>query len=107
MAREAYADVRESVLGLRMTSAPGNGWVSSVQEHVHKFTLQTGIHVHFDSNGADHCECSQEVQLQMLRIIHEALSNVRKHSEVRQARVSIEHQGERIQVCDRRPRKGF
>jgi nitrate/nitrite-specific signal transduction histidine kinase len=104
---EAYQDVRESILGLRMTVSPNRGLGSALKEYAHKFTLQTGIRVNLIWSGDDHIERVPEAEVQLLRIIQEALSNVRKHSGARQAWIRFEPNAESATVTIEDDGKGF
>jgi two-component system nitrate/nitrite sensor histidine kinase NarX len=75
---ESYQDVRELLHNFRTRLQEGN-LVSSLETVVDKFRRQSGIEVEMaaDSDGAPF---PREHQLQLLFIVQEALSNVRKHA---------------------------
>lgn len=75
---ESYQDVRELLHNFRTRLQEGT-LVSSLETVVDKFRRQSGIAVDFnaDSDGAPF---PREHQLQLLFIVQEALSNVRKHA---------------------------
>lgn len=79
---ESYQDVRELLHNFRTRLQEGN-LVTSLETVVDKFRRQSGIAVDFaaDSDGAPF---PREHQLQLLFIVQEALSNVRKHASARQ-----------------------
>ncbi len=87
---EAYQDVRESILGLRTTVSPKRGLVAALKEYAKKFSQQTGIRTNVILDGNDQVECDPETEVQLLRIIQEALSNVRKHSRAKQAWIKFD-----------------
>ena len=105
--QEAYQDVRESILGLRVTLSQQDGLVSALDEYVHKFSMQTGIHVVLGTSPAGRIECSPGAEVQLLRIIQEALANVRKHSEAKQARIRMELKENELTVTIEDDGKGF
>lgn len=87
-AREAYADVRENILALRTTLAPGRGLISALREYAAGFERQSGIAVELITPLQEEeswMEPTAEVQL--LRIVQEALTNVRKHAEAHRVTV--------------------
>jgi len=43
VAREAYEDVRESILGLRTTITPSAGFIPALTEYLHRFSRQSGV----------------------------------------------------------------
>lgn len=79
-AREAYADIRESILGLRSSLGEGKGLETVVRDYVQTWQDQSGIiaTLEFDPRVEDRLSSLAEVQL--LRIVQEALTNVRKHA---------------------------
>lgn len=87
---EAYQDVRESILGLRTTVSPKRGLVSALKEYVKKYSQQTGIRTSVNLDGNAEIDCDPETEVQLLRIIQEALTNVRKHSSAKQAWIKFE-----------------
>jgi signal transduction histidine kinase len=85
-AREVYGDVRESIIGLR-TAAQGRPVVEALEELVKTWETQTGIDCHLTVDGSPRLTSASELQL--LRIIQEALANVRKHAAAKKATVII------------------
>jgi two-component system nitrate/nitrite sensor histidine kinase NarX len=87
---ESYQDVRELLHNFRTRLQEGD-LVSSLQATVDKFRRQSGIAVvlHADSNGAPF---PREQQLQLLFIVQEALSNVRKHAGATRVEVTLRDQ---------------
>ncbi|WP_332877452.1 type IV pili methyl-accepting chemotaxis transducer N-terminal domain-containing protein [Massilia sp. S19_KUP03_FR1] len=75
---ESYQDVRELLQNYRTRLQEGN-FVQSLEVAVEKFRRQTGIDITLvaDTDGAPF---PREQQLQLLFIVQEALSNVRKHA---------------------------
>ncbi|MBI3977318.1 MAG: GAF domain-containing sensor histidine kinase [Chloroflexi bacterium] len=90
-AGDAYADVREAILGLRSRLGPGRDLAGALGEYLGRYRLQTGLAVDLavaDSVGAARLNPAAEVQL--LRIVQEALTNVRKHARASRATVTID-----------------
>jgi len=82
---EAYLDARQAIDGLRVSSREGfEDWL---QQTVEEFQEYTGLVVNLcDPELAS--GLSPEVQAQLIRIVQEALSNVRKHAGARQVDIS-------------------
>ncbi|GAB3411447.1 type IV pili methyl-accepting chemotaxis transducer N-terminal domain-containing protein [Massilia agilis] len=76
---ESYQDVRELLLNFRSRLHEGN-LLASLQMTINKFRQQAGIVVELQSDGEDGPPFPGEQQLQILFIVQEALSNVRKHA---------------------------
>jgi signal transduction histidine kinase len=87
-AREVYSDVRESIIGLR--SVAGADWrlVEALGEYVASWQGQSGVVCRLRVDGS--LRFSAVVELQLLRIVQEALANVRKHAQARHAEVDLE-----------------
>jgi signal transduction histidine kinase len=95
-AREVLADVREGILALRTRTGPERGLGEAVEEFGRRWADQSGIEVEV---GFDPDLClSPTMELQLLRIVQEALSNVRKHAGARLARVALRRIDDRLVV---------
>ena len=89
-AREVYSDVRESIIGLRSVGATGADWrlVEALGEYVASWQGQSGVLCRLQVDGG--LRFPPGVELQLLRIVQEALANVRKHAQARHAEVDLE-----------------
>lgn len=89
-AREVYSDVRESIIGLRSVSAGGADWrlVEALGEYVASWQGQSGVVCRLRVDSSLHFPPG--VELQLLRIVQEALANVRKHAQARHVEVDLE-----------------
>lgn len=88
-AREIYADVRESIIGLR-SAAAGRSMSEAMKEYVAAWERQSGVECRLDVDPELRLAAGPELQL--LRIVQEALSNVRKHAAANEVSVRIERQ---------------
>lgn len=89
-AKEAYGDVREGILGLRATPTPERGFLVALGEYLEGFRLQSGLSVEVEAPGADEeLGLSFSAEIQVLRIVQEALANVRKHARASRATVRL------------------
>jgi signal transduction histidine kinase len=91
-ARDAYADVREQILGLRATAEPGtNGdLLDALRRYLDRWQEQSEVRVDLVApDGALPRDLPPTAELQLLRIIQEALSNVRKHAGAGRAAITI------------------
>ncbi|MDP2731101.1 MAG: GAF domain-containing sensor histidine kinase [Dehalococcoidales bacterium] len=89
IAQEVYADVRETILGLRTATPPRRDMITTLQEYIIHFNQMSGIKTEVDSDSGGYPRLPANVELQVIRIIQEALTNVRKHSGASYARVRI------------------
>ncbi|MGN6032704.1 MAG: GAF domain-containing sensor histidine kinase [Thermomicrobiales bacterium] len=88
-AREAYADIRESILGLRTSLAEGQDLGSVIRDYVQTWQDQSGIIATLEVDPRVEARLSPLAEVQVLRIVQEALTNVRKHAGASEAAVRI------------------
>jgi signal transduction histidine kinase len=99
-ARAAYADVREAILGLRTTPA-GRSFLEALRDYLERYRLQADLEVDLDIDQREgdldeRLGLEPSAELQLLRILQEALSNVRRHAGVDRARLTIRCEGGEI-----------
>ncbi|MCK4708319.1 MAG: histidine kinase, partial [Gammaproteobacteria bacterium] len=63
--------------------------VPAVQDIVKRFRLDSDIHIFFQHTINNSLDLSDKYHLEVIRIIQEALNNLRKHSEANVARIMI------------------
>ncbi len=76
--RESYADVRELLVHFR-TRANAEDIEPALKTTLHKFELQSGLPTSLQMDGHG-LPLDPDLQVQVLHIVQEALSNVRKHA---------------------------
>jgi len=103
----AYEDVRESILGLRATLSPGVGLVPAVKEYMRRFGEQSGMSVNLMVSEHANVSFAPAVEVQLLRIIQEALTNARKHSRARRVWVRFESDGDSDSIIIEDDGSGF
>jgi signal transduction histidine kinase len=92
-ADEAYQDVREAILGLRETVREDSGLEGSLREYLRKYSRQTGISAAFACEGDTRRALTPRSEVQLLRVVQEALTNTRKHSRAQRVSVRIDCAG--------------
>lgn len=108
IARDLYADVREGILGLRVAAQPNKGLIPLLREYLDLYRDMSGLDtVTRISPAVEDLEISSTGEVQLLRIVQEALTNVRKHSGATKVALNLEHTDDHlcIQVDDNG--KGF
>lgn len=86
--RESYSDVRELLLHFR-TNTHAEDMEPALRETLSKFELQAGIRPSLSIHG-EGLPIAPDVQVQVLHIVQEALSNIRKHAHARQVEVCVD-----------------
>jgi two-component system nitrate/nitrite sensor histidine kinase NarX len=89
-ADEAYRDVREAILGLRETVREDAGLEGSLREYLRKYSRQTGIATGVTCEGDARRFISPRSEVQLLRVVQEALTNTRKHARATKVAIRIE-----------------
>lgn len=87
--QSANADVRENILSLRTTLANDKGAAAAMAEYIEEFGLQTGVEIHFLNRIQGDINLSSLAEVQMVCILQEALTNVRKHACARHVEVLL------------------
>lgn len=77
-ARETYDDVREAILALGSSDA-GKPFFDSLSDYAGRFSEMSGLPVEIERTG-DPNGFNPQTEVQLLRIVQEALANARKHS---------------------------
>ncbi|HEX9017120.1 MAG TPA: GAF domain-containing sensor histidine kinase, partial [Chloroflexota bacterium] len=90
VADSAYLDVREAILGLRLSSQAQGHLPEAIKEYTSAFTRQSGIPVSVSGTDRIEEELPPRVEIQVVRVIQEALTNVRKHSGASRSWVNLE-----------------
>ncbi len=81
-ARALFTDVREAIVGLKLASQTGEGLGTAIQTYVEQFQRLTDldVHVHIDPRSGN-VKLPPESELQLIQILQEALSNIRRHAD--------------------------
>lgn len=95
-ARGIYGDVREAILGLRLTASPSRPLAETLREYVERWQDSCDAQVELDIDSA--LRLSPGVELHLVRVVQEALGNIRKHSEARRVRLSVRQQPAEVKV---------
>jgi nitrate/nitrite-specific signal transduction histidine kinase len=89
----AHADVRENILSLRTTLDNEKGLIPAIDEYLHEFGIQTTMDARFVNEVESEVDLSSIAEVQLVYILHEALSNVRKHSRASHVTVRLSKEG--------------
>jgi signal transduction histidine kinase len=90
---DAYGDVRETILGLRTSTRSEGGLLRSLEAYLSKYSKQCGIETSLVFELSGKLSLSPKFEVQILRVVQEALTNVRKHSGAKHVRLVISENG--------------
>ena len=102
--RESIGDVRELLVHFRTRTNTEN-IEAALQETLQKFQHQTGLPSRLQIRGTG-LPLPPDVQVQVLHVLQEALSNVRKHAQASQVSLEVD-KGERWRFTVRDNGRGF
>lgn len=102
---EAYGELRELIARFR-APIDEHGLVPSIEKIVQRFKKESGILTFFHNDLGD-TELPESVELQVVRIVQEALNNARKHSDANAVRVMIRHENGKYRVLIEDDGRGF
>jgi signal transduction histidine kinase len=104
----AEADVREYLLGAKTAFSPDHPFFFSLRQYVLRFSQQYGLQVELSVPPQLEAQgLGAAVEVQLLRIIQEALSNVRKHACAKNVRVTFTDSRQQVQVAILDDGRGF
>ncbi len=96
---ETYTDVREEIFNMRSAEMIGLGFLHTLREYITKYSkfynLEIKLEVKVDETLLDF---PTSVETQVIRIIQEALINVRKHAGVDEALIRIQAEDNRFAI---------
>ena len=98
-AQDLLVDLRMVILGLRGTSQIQPGLKGALVDFTEKFSNLSKIHVDLDVDpNLRHCSLDSETELQLFRIIQEALINTYKHASAQYAWIKIKGKNDSIHI---------
>lgn len=108
VAKTAQTDVREQIMNLRSGSALDTDFRTMLHDYMEQFSNFSNIKVDLvGMEQIDAIEMSPQVEIQLLRIIQEALTNVRKHAQAQRITISLAVQSAQIHVVVEDDGRGF
>lgn len=99
-ARRVYSDVREAILGLRSSRG---ALVPSLRAYLAEYGRIAGVDLRLDADEqVERLRLPSSTEIQLVRIVQEALANVRKHAHARTAtvRLRLEEGALAVEVAD-------
>ncbi|MCJ7548439.1 MAG: GAF domain-containing sensor histidine kinase [Anaerolineae bacterium] len=107
MISAAYTDVREEIFSLRASVSPGMEFLPTLREYLDDYQVHYGMDVQLEIKDRGEVLLAGSAQVQVIRIIQEALTNVRKHARTNRASVCIERDNGHVRVSVQDSGQGF
>lgn len=107
ISQDLYADTRELILGLNSETGPEHALVPALDDYVRRFGQLSGITSTLEPDGVEGVQFAPLVEVQLIRIVQEALSNVRKHAHAMHAKVRLERKNEFARITIEDDGQGF
>ncbi|WP_347350778.1 sensor histidine kinase [Intrasporangium sp.] len=105
---EAYRDVREAILGLRAAHQHASRSLEdNLSAYLGAYSAQSGVAATLVNEVGHEVSLSPRAEVQVLRIVQEALTNVRKHARAGSVTVSIRDDGATTSVVVQDDGVGF
>ena len=103
--QDTYDDIRESIdqLTTEIRTLP---LIPTLTDYTREFGSNNGIRVKFSAPRA-FLDLSPVAELQLLRIVQEALTNVRRHAQASEVRIELENSNETVQITIKDNGRGF
>jgi PAS domain S-box-containing protein len=99
VAKESHADVRESIHNLRTGSDPDWSLIPALKKYIDRFQANYGIRTELSiPDGILDNTFDPAAGVQLLRVIQEAMTNCRKHSDAHFLKVGVELDGDRAYI---------
>jgi signal transduction histidine kinase len=107
VAQATYTDVREAIFSLHTAGSSGLGLLATLQEYLVEYQEHYGLDTRLVVDSENLARFSPDVDIQLLRIIQEALSNVRKHAQANEAWVRFEQDDDCVCISVEDAGRGF
>jgi nitrate/nitrite-specific signal transduction histidine kinase len=88
--RQAYSELRQAIVDLRFSLPSPAGLRRALREYAEDFSRRTGIACKFEGHRGVPAAISPAAEVQVVRIVQEALTNVRKHAASSEVYLSVE-----------------
>jgi len=93
LVKQAIQEAREVINSLQPATLSRLGLVSTLRQEMHDLSTETGWKIDFK---ADSFRLSKDVEIALYRVIHEALTNARKHARTNRVRVKLKQSDKEV-----------
>ena len=107
-AQDLLMDVREAILNLKMSGQISSGLSANLDLFSRKYARFSGLPVEFTRpREIDNLIIDAEVETQIMRIVQESLSNIRKHAIAKHVRINLDLQENKLILSITDDGRGF
>jgi signal transduction histidine kinase len=99
IAADSYDEVRQAIFGLRPMASKNLRFIPALREYLSDFSRKINIPIDLIVTGSEITGLSPLMEIQLIRIIHEALSNVFKHAQATAITVAFERVDKLLKVA--------
>jgi signal transduction histidine kinase len=99
VAREAYEETRQAMFGLHSMVSRRLGFIPTLTEYLHDWSRRVTVAVDLRVEPSASITVVPAAEVQLIRIIQEALANVRKHARARHVVVRVEQRANALAVA--------
>lgn len=109
MISEIHSDVRETIFNMRIVLSPKIGFIPTLNEYLTAYNSRYNMEVILivDDLKNNQLEINETRRTQAMRIIQEALTNVRKHARIKKAAIHINTKEDQVLIAIRDYGCGF
>lgn len=104
--RSCLGEIRKIIFDLRPMTLDDLGLVAAIHHFLEKFRNRFGIRVHVKVIGEEY-RINRHVEISLFRVVQEALNNVQKHTQEKEASVAVEYGEKYISLFIEDSGKGF
>ena len=102
--KHAIQEAREVVNSLQPAALKDLGLIPTLRQEMHRIEEENGWKINFDASAQRY---PPAIEIGLYRIIHEAITNIKKHTRTRGVDISILNDGQYINVVIKDRGKGF
>ncbi len=107
VAQDVYTDTREAILGLKTAVSSDRNIVTALREYSTRFSQMHGIKTKVEVDDRIIPSLSPQVEVQAIRVVQEALCNVRKHAQASHALIKVSSAEGKVTIIVEDDGKGF
>ena len=104
LVKQAIQEAREVTNSLAPATLNGHGLVVTLRQELRQLEAETGCKVEF---RADRLRLPKDTETALYRIVHEAITNIRKHAKSEWIRIELSRRGDHLQVLVKDGGVGF